>query len=488
MADNKNNLEDFFKNRINDFDKSNDGWDLPDENAWENAQTYFPNYPRKKTWNWKLGILILLVFTLFSSATYIYYLKKDLTKKTNKIEIAENEIENKNNIITSLEKQLLKVESELNNEKLKHQNTITSFNQKEQTSTQTILSQKKTNQFLRKENLKLKEGLIASKTNIAANNDSNLSFNEDVRTINAKSESKIILEKPFPIASSFMEIQNTFPIQKLDFKKETKVIFPKQKKQKGKFELGLSYASMSFEIPLVYEFDKLEKENFGEDAWSFPIQSNGVAFQLAYEVHPNLWITSGLRRTTLGVKKSFSDKLIYNKSGEYLDDEGKTINEFNITTQSNFGDAGSSINFEIPDGTTIDDGEFLGTEWNYFQEYEFLHIPVGINYFVGKNKLKWYFKGGLGWNKISFGEHYVEAQLSYNNEILPIKENEEIKNNKVSTQFINGYAGVGLDYQLTSNWYVRSSFALEKNFMQKKEILESNSLTKLFDIGLNYRF
>ena len=33
MADNKNNLEGFFKNRINDFDKSTDGWDLPNESV-----------------------------------------------------------------------------------------------------------------------------------------------------------------------------------------------------------------------------------------------------------------------------------------------------------------------------------------------------------------------------------------------------------------------------------------------------------------------
>ena len=88
-------------------------------------------------------------------------------------------------------------------------------------------------------------------------------------------------------------------------------------------------------------------------------QIQGGSFQIAYSIFPKIWITAGVRRTIGGFEKNFSDKLIYDKSGEYLDGEGKTINEFDITTQSGFGDSGSTINFEIPDGTAIDDGDFV---------------------------------------------------------------------------------------------------------------------------------
>lgn len=488
MADHKNKLEDFFKNRINDFDSTEDDWDLPDENIWKNAQTQFPIHPQKKTWNRRLGALTLLAFMLVVAGSYIYFLKKDLSKKSNEIEIAQIEIENKNNTITNLEKEVSKIESELKKVKLNKQNGITSLTQKQQISTKTILSQKKTIQDLQNENQILDGELILKQSNLVSKTENKIFQKENLNSNLAIKKSKEILGSVTPIDFSFKEIQNGFPLKKLDLESTFNLVFPKPKKKKGKFEIGFSYSLLNFEIPLVYDFKKLKKEDFGKNELTFPINSKGGIFQIAYAIRPNFWITTGIRRTSGGFEKSFADKLIYDKSGEYLDDEGKTINEFEITTQTGFSDAGSSIDFEIPNGTTINDGDFLETKWNYSQQYKFTHIPIGVNYFVGKNKLKFFLSGGFGWNKVSLGEYFVEAQLSYDNEILPIKENKESKKNEVSSQFINGFAGVGLNYQLTPNWNARTSFILEKNFIQRSEILESNSSSKFFGIGLNYRF
>ncbi len=488
MADNKNNLEDFFKNRINDFDESKDSWDLPDESAWGNAQTHFPIHPQNKTWNWKLGALVLLAFAMIAGGSYIYFLKKDLTKKTIELELANAKIEINNNTVTKLKKEKSKTDLKLNREKLNSQNATTSLTQQQQISTQTIFNQKKTIRTLQSENQKLNEEIISVQSDFVAMNESNISPIEDHISDSLTKKSKEILENIIPIDFLSLKIENDFPIQQLELEKKYNVIFPKQKKQDNKFEVGLNYSSTNFEIPLSYDFEKLEKEDFGKKDWSFPLKFTGGEFHLAYKVRPRFWITTGVRRTTGGFEKSFSDKLIYDKSGEYLDDEGKTINEFYITTQSGFGDAGSTINFEIPNGTAIDDGDFLETKWNYSQQYKFTQIPIGVNYFMGKNKFQWFFKGGFGWNKVSFGEYFVEAQLSYDDEIFPVQEDKSSKADEVSSQFLNGFGGVGLNYQLTPNWNVRTSFTLEKNFIQKNEILTSNSLSKTFEIGLNFRF
>lgn len=483
MADNKNNLEGFFKNRINDFEASNDGWDLPDENIWENARTHFPKYPQREIWNWRLGVLILLTFALISAGGYIYFLKKDLTQKAIETEIAKNETEKHNNTITNLKNKVTEIETELNKQKINYNNTITSLTQEQQYSTKTNLTQKETIQILQNENQKLKEEIISIQSNFVVNDESDISLNENSVVDFSQKE----LAQVIPITFSSMKLKNDFPIHRLDLESEFQVIFPKQKTENRKFEIGLNYSSMSFEIPLDYDFEKLEKEDFGKKDWSFPLNSTGGKLHFAYKVRPNLWITTGLRRTTGGFEKSFSDKLIYDKSGEYLDDEGKTINEFEINTQSGFGDAGSAINFEIPTGTDIENGEFVETKWNYSQQYKFTHIPIGVNYFIGKNKLKWFLKGGIGWNKVSFGEYSVEAQLSYDNEILPIRNNEK-KEFEASLQFMNGYAGAGLNYKLSDDWLARTSFVLEKNFIQNNKILNSNALNKVFEIGINYRF
>ena len=494
MADDKNNLENFFKNRINDFDESNDGWDLPDENAWGNAQVHFPSRPLKKTLDWKLGALILLAFAMIGAGSYIYFLKKDLAKKSTELELTTLGLENYNSIITNLEKEIEVAKDALNKEKNNTQNAISSLTQQQQQqqqqqiSTQTIFNQKKTIQVLQIEKQKLRQELILTQVNLDDKNESDYLSNEIFVPEFPTKEPNEFLENNMPIASSFLKLENDFPKLKLDIKSEFKVIFPKQKKRRSQFEVGINYTSMSFEIPWIYDFKKLEKEDFGKKDWSFPLKFTGGEFHLAYNIRPRFWITTGLRRTTGGFEKSFSDKLIYDKSGEYLDDEGKTINEFDITTQSGFGDAGSTINFEIPNGTPIDDGDFLETKWNYSQQYKFTHIPIGVNYFMGKNKFQWFFKGGFGWNKVSFGEYFVEAELSYDNEIFPIKENKSSQENKVSSQFINGFGGTGLNYKLTPNWNIRTSFTLEKNFVQKNKILTSNSLSKIFDIGVNFRF
>ncbi|MFK7775662.1 MAG: hypothetical protein AB8F94_26200 [Saprospiraceae bacterium] len=488
MADNKNNLENFFKNRINDFDGSNDDWDLPDESSWENAQPHFPKYPKMKTWDWKLGVLILLVFSMIVSGSYIYFLKKNLIQKTTELELAHAEIENKNNTITSLKKETKAIGKTLSSEQNNVQNAISSLTQQQQISTQTIFSQKKTIQVLQIGKQQLKQELILTQANFVVENESDFLPNDFFTSNFSTKKLNEILENTIPIASSFLKVKNDFPKQKLDLESEFKVIFPKLKKRRSQFEIGINYSSMNFEIPLIYDFEKLEKEDFGKKNGAFSLKFTGGEFHLAYKVRPRLWIRTGVRRTTGGFEKSFSDKLIYDKSGEYLDDEGKTINEFDITTQSGFGDAGSTINFEIPNGTAIDDGDFLETKWNYSQQYKFTHIPIGVTYFIRENKFQWFFTGGFGWNKVSFGEFFVEAQLSYDGEIFPVKESKNSKGSEVSSQFINGFGGAGLNYQLTPNWNIRTSFTMEKNFIQKNKMLTSNSLSKIFDIGLNYRF
>ena len=106
---------------------------------------------------------------------------------------------------------------------------------------------------------------------------------------------------------------------------------------------------------------------------------------------------------------------------------------------------------------------------------------------MGNDELNCFIKVGLGWNKVSLGKHFVEARLSYDNEILPIKRNQESEK-ELSSQFVNGFVGAGLDYKLNPIWNARASFILEKNFIQKSEVLRSNSTSKVFNIGLSYRF
>lgn len=480
MADNKNNLEGFFKNRINDFDKSTDGWDLPNESVWRNARNDFPNYPQKKKWNWKLGALIVIVSTLVLEGGYIYYLKNELVKTSKGIEIIQGQRGNKNNTIAIIEKEVFKIESELEKRKLNKQNLIVSPTQKNQIPIGFILNQDELNKSINR-------GSASTQIYLNSKDELNSFSIGNIETTGLRNDFKIAVAESTPISFSFIEIENVFPIKKLDLISEYNVVIPKLKQKKEKFELEINYNSLNFETPLTYDFEKLEKKDFGENESSFPIQFKGGGLHLSYNIRTKLWLSVGLRRTIGGFENIFVDKLIYDKSGEYIDNEGKIINEFKIITQTGFSDSGSSIDFEIPNGTNINDGDLFEAEWNYSQKYKFTNIPVGVNYYMGNDELNCFIKVGLGWNKVSLGKHFVEARLSYDNEILPIKRNQESEK-ELSSQFVNGFVGAGLDYKLNPIWNARASFILEKNFIQKSEVLRSNSTSKVFNIGLSYRF
>jgi len=47
MESDKNKMDEFLKNRLNNFDGSDDDWDLPSERPWKNAREGFPRHPKK---------------------------------------------------------------------------------------------------------------------------------------------------------------------------------------------------------------------------------------------------------------------------------------------------------------------------------------------------------------------------------------------------------------------------------------------------------
>lgn len=489
MADDKNNLEDFFKRRINDFDSPNDGWDLPDEDVWSQAKIHFPNHPQKKRSDRKLMFIVLFLLILGMITGYVFYLQNELVKKSNEFDLAKKEIKNKNNTITILEKTIAKVQEDLIQEKINTQNATSSLTQSQQTNTKTIFNQSKNSQVLKNENQKWIGELMKTPSDLASFREAkslspkevDASFNSSEDTSRVSTVSTVAsitsLNYPIPNELSLLKLE-VLPVINLS------IAMPYRERS----EIGIDFIHRNFEMPLEYDFEKLEKEDYGKKDWSFPINTRGFQVRLSFEFFSNLWLTSGWRRTRGGFDKIFSDKLIYDKSSEYINDKGETVNEFDITTQSSFSDSGSTINFEIPDGTSINNGDFILTDWNYAQEYTFTQIPLGINYFIGKNKLKWNLQGGIGWNRVTFSEYFEKTQLSYDNEFLPIKNDGKTKRNEFKTRFMNIYGGVGFDYALNKYWMIRSAFIFEKNFLQKDPILDSNSISKGFNLGLSHRF
>lgn len=485
--DKNKRLEQFFKNRLNEFNSSGEDWDLPDASVFQNAQAHFPKHPKKEKKNRKM----IFIFFAVGLLSYIFYLKKNVHDIKAELNIAHTYAEQLNNKLTDLEKRTFEEEYDKENN-----NNITIQKPKniKENFTKTTSKSNFAPKFSIKNNLVENNNLIKNITHSSSSKE--LDKNPIIHILNTqvpnfniiKLNSEEIKDKrriEFLPYRNFQISKNlSTPFQLLN----TSVIhdlIPRRRNNRN-FEIGLSYTTVNYETSNEYEFKKLEPTKKDKDDFNF--QSNGLQANVAFDIHPNFWITTGIRKTNGSFEKWYFTKLIYDKDGEYINDEGKTVNEFEINSISGFGDSRNQINYELPDGSDIEDGEYLVAKWNHYQKFSFIQIPIGINYMFGKNKLQGFLKGGIGWNKVSFGEYFVEASLEYDNENLTINKNEKDKDLEVSSQFMNGYLGGGVNYQLTRNLYTRTSFSFEKNFNQSKKYLGSNGLAKVFDLGLHYRF
>lgn len=501
--DNKDKkLEEFFRNRVNDFDTQDGDWDKPDISAFQNAQQHFPKRPSKKVFKRNRSIIFLLLFLLLGMSVYMFCSKKnkakiekELNQTKKELQIAKTDLVLKNNELTSIKDQLKQREEKssiaenINSNQVSNHQAPT-FNK---VSKKDFIQKETTKKSNSKNHLFPTLGLAEDKKekseiiSIVKNNNKNTLLKQ----IDTLKEFVSLEKLPAPPLylvenkTSYFTIINRL---NSSFQAYSPVLASRQ--YNPTMELGAYYVSNSQKTPFDYSFEKLEEETFNKNEKQLSLITKGYqvtsAFPLQF-ITRNLWLSFGFRKTKGSIEESFATKLIYSKDGEYLDDQGKTVNQLNIITRSSVSDAGSTIDFEIPSSGDIQDGEFIYAEWNHFQDFSFTHIPIGLNYFLGRGKLKLLFQGGVGWNKVSFGEYFVDANLKYDDELLTIKENDKKEGKEFSYNFMNGYAGVGLDYSINSEWSIRTSFSLEKNFIQSDKFLASNALNQTFQIGLNFK-
>ena len=69
-------LEQFFKNRVNEFDSTQDDWDKPDASVFDNAQKHFPKHPKPVERDWKNIVMILMALLLLSLMGGLFFMKK----------------------------------------------------------------------------------------------------------------------------------------------------------------------------------------------------------------------------------------------------------------------------------------------------------------------------------------------------------------------------------------------------------------------------
>ena len=486
-------LEEFFKKRVNDFDSPSDDWDKPDASVFQNAQMHFPKHPKLVERDWESIVMVLMALLLLSLMGGLFFMKKNMTALENKLQIAETtfqnlDIEAKNNNILHVNTQLAEVEkkcaegrTELLTQSQITSQTIETLTRQNQEFRKSIVSQNNRIAFLLVENQMLTKGLTSSQA-------VNLKKSDKDKIEGLTKSQTLIGQLPSRTIPFFPKRKKTFYLRR-DVGTDPLDLLPPKSRNKN-FEIGLNITSIAYDFPTAYEFEKFEIFEEDEKA-SISNRMNGMTFNLGYALRPNLWINTGFRKTGGKIEENFWTGLKYDKDGEYIDNDGKTINEFELNTQSNFSDAGNQIDFEVPNGIEISDEDKVYAKWEESQEVQFIHIPFGVTYFSSFSRgsqLEWFLKGGIGWNQITFGDNYFDAEIYFDEKLLPIKKIDSIKESDKKTQYFNGYAGLGLNYQFTRNWNLRTSYTLERNFIKTKKDFANTVLDKVLQVGLNYRF
>jgi len=118
-------LEQFFKNRVNDFDSPSDDWDKPDASVFQSAQVHFPKHPKPVERDWKNIVMVLMALLLLSLLGGLFFMKKNMTALESKLLVAETNLQNSNfdnkknkrqevnNQLTTLEKKCAEETTEL---------------------------------------------------------------------------------------------------------------------------------------------------------------------------------------------------------------------------------------------------------------------------------------------------------------------------------------------------------------------------------------
>jgi len=198
------------------------------------------------------------------------------------------------------------------------------------------------------------------------------------------------------------------------------------------------------------------------------------------------------RKWEIGYKVPTTVNWVYDKSSEFIDSNGNTVNQFAVSTNSGFDNAESQFNIAIPDDMPLDDGDIVEAELFNIQTQRTFQIPIGLNYFIGQKRLKAMVSGGLSFNFVELGDHQISASFVHEEQELEVEEFELLDQVFFNTKHIGGHFGFGLDYQLGRRLHFRSNLVFEGNVFGINNLntvsgKRRNTMEGQLEFGLFYR-
>ena len=478
--ENEDNIGDFFRNNLNKSDNSGDAWDRPDAGVWANAQAEIlaeePAKKRSLAWLWFLGFLLISG----AMGVYVWSLKEQVIN-------LEETLEEQKIAIGNQEKEILNLQERVSLSNQKYSEEI----EASKSEKIAILKEKK---IVEKNLLKSENNIfqiLKEKSDFEKQNQIFATQLEEKKAILAekKIENTVKKEQLKPI-TPLVNSTNMLAVNDLIEMPDLAILKLNQNKktEKNKWKIGYDYSFLNLKMPAnnVAKDDVKSIFNVENNVYLAPVHG----LSIAYSPKENLYIRAAVQKTSGKTERIWKISEDYDKSGEYLDAEGKVINDLTYAFNTPYAAHEGAINVKIPEDTELEDKDNLFAQISDYQVFDYYKASLGAEYLLGKRKLNWQLQAGLSYNHLSFYEYFSEAEVKVNGEFLPIEKIEITQKSEESKAFIGLYSGVGLNYNITPHWSVGANLNYNLNLInkQKNKFTISDLLARELALSVTYSF
>jgi hypothetical protein len=137
----------------------------------------------------------------------------------------------------------------------------------------------------------------------------------------------------------------------------------------------------------------------------------------------------------------------------------------------------------VTNASSLDNDDLIVSALLIKNRLDWLQIPLGVVYRLGKQDLNYEIKSGLSLNQITTSNYQVEGLIEGSVSNLLI--NEITYPQRSNTRFLGTYLGLGLRYNLTENIIIHTNFNLR--YEPKIQVYVNDVFTSLH-FGASYLF
>lgn len=221
------------------------------------------------------------------------------------------------------------------------------------------------------------------------------------------------------------------------------------------------------------------------------LYSTDYGVDLKFNISNKLAIVTGLSKTEIKSWSKSSVTFNYDLSTQETMPDGEKSNTTDIPMPTPFGNVGTSVTYQFPGSANIPDGEAMESYMDTHQHVQYFSIPVGVEYrFV--NKPKFCFTGvtGIRFNKSILDGSTFTSRVVHNGDDMDVVSEYQTYNPDYKKYYFNYYLGVGFNYNLGKSLSFYSSLRYMGNIdaVNNQNNLRTNMHEISPKIGLMYIF